>query len=47
MNNVELPMEAVRDARKEEFQYMEGKTFTVVKGAEAFEKTGKPPISTK
>ena len=31
----------------EEMQYMKGKTFKIVKRAEAFEKTGKPPISTK
>ena len=47
VNNMELPMEAVKEARMEEMQYMKGKTFKVVKRVEAFEKTGKPPISTK
>ncbi len=47
VNNLELPLEAVREARTEEMSYIRGKTFKVVNRAEAFEKTGKPPISTK
>ena len=47
VNNMELPMEAVREARKEEITYMKNKTFKVVKKAEAYERTGKAPISTK
>ncbi len=47
VKNMELPMESVREARKEEMQHMKGKTFKVVKRAEAFEVTRKSPISTK
>ncbi len=41
VNNMELP-----EARKEETQYMAGKTFKVANRAEVFEKAGKPPINT-
>ena len=33
-------MEVVREARREEMNYMKGKTFKVVQKSEAFEKTG-------
>ena len=47
VNDVELPIEKVREARKEEMGYMKNKTFKVVKKSEAYRVTGKPPISTK
>ena len=47
VNNMELPMKDVREARLEEMTYMKGKTFKVVKRSEAYERTGKAPISTK
>lgn len=47
VNDMELPLDLVRAARKEEMDYMKGKTFKVVKRQEAIEVTGKNPISTK
>ena len=47
VNNMELPLGAVQEARKEEMTHMKENTFKVVKRTEAFQKTGKPPISTK
>ena len=47
VNDSELPIEAVKEARKEEMEHMKNNTFKVVKRSEAFEKTGKKPLSTK
>ena len=47
VNNMELPMEKVRAARKEEMGYMKSKIFKVVKKSEALRVIGKNPISTK
>ena len=47
VNNFELPMNLVREARKEEMTHMMGKIFKVVKKSEAYRVTGKGPISTK
>ena len=47
VNNMELPIEKVREAREEEMKYMKGKTFKVVKKSEAYRVTGKGPMSTK
>ena len=47
VGNMELPMKGVQEAGKEEMTHMKGNTFMVVMRAEAFERTGKPPISTK
>ena len=47
VNDMELPIEKVRDARTEEMKYMKGKTFKVVKKSDACRVTGKGPISTK
>ena len=47
VNNMELPIEKVREARLEEMRHMKGRTFVVVKRAEAFKVTGQKPISTK
>ena len=44
---MELPLELVTSARKEEMAHMKGKIFKVVKKSEAWAKTGKPPKSTK
>ncbi len=42
-----LPLELVEKAREEEMGHMKGKTFKVVKKREAYETTGRAPISTK
>ena len=47
VNDMELPIDKVREARREEMKYMKGKTFKVVKKSEAYKVTGKRPISTK
>ena len=47
VNDMELPIEKVREARTEEMKYMKGKTFKVVKKSEAYRVIGKGPISTK
>ena len=47
VNDMELPIEKVREARREEMKYMKGKTFKVVKRSEAYTVTGKSPISTR
>ena len=47
VNDIELPIEMVRAARREEMEHMRGKIFTVVKKAEAWARTGKAPTSTK
>ena len=47
VNDIELPMKDVLAARAEEMAHMKAKTFVVVKTKEAFEVTGKKPISTK
>ena len=47
VGNMELPMKGVQEARKEDMTHMKENTFMVVMRAEAFERTGKPPISTK
>ncbi len=48
VNDMELPLEAARAARKEETDYVKRKTLKVVKKkAEAFKNTGEAPISTK
>ena len=46
VNDIELPLEKVREARYEEMAYMKGKTFRVVKKEEAYRVAGKK-ISTK
>ena len=47
VNNFALPIDKVREARKEEMEHMMGKTFVVVKKSEAYRVTGTHPISTK
>ena len=47
VNNVPLPMEKVRAARKEEMEHSKGKRFVIVKKSEAWRVTGKAPMSTK
>ena len=47
VDNMEIPLGAVQEARKEEMTHTKETTFKVVKRTEAFEKTEKPPISTK
>ena len=47
VNDMELPIEKVREARTQEMKYMKGKTFKVVKQSEAYRVTGKGAISTK
>ena len=47
VNNMELPIEKVREAREEGMKYMKGKTFKVVKKSEAYGVTGKGLLSTK
>ncbi len=47
VNNFPLPLNEVRQARKEEMGHMKGKIFKVVKKEEAWQVTGKAPISTK
>jgi hypothetical protein len=47
VNNIPLPLDLVKKARKEEMDHMKGKIFKVVKRAEAWKVTGKAPISTK
>ena len=47
VNNMELPTGEVQEARKEEMTHMKENTNKVVKRAEAFEKTRKPPMSSK
>ena len=47
VNDMELPMELVNEARKEEMARMKKKTFKVVKKVESYDVTCKGPISTK
>ena len=47
VNNFELPMKLVREARKEEMKHMMQKICKVVKRSEAHRVTGRGPISTK
>ena len=47
VNDIELPMELVKKAGKEEMMHTKGNIFKVVKKSEAWQKTGRPPISTK
>jgi len=47
VNDIRLPLELVRKAREEEMTHMKGKIFKVVKKPEAWERTGRAPISTK
>ena len=47
VNNFELPMTLVREARNEEMKHMMKKIFKVVKKSESYRVTGKGPISTK
>ena len=47
VNDMELPLDLVNKARKEEMEHMKGKIFKVVKKSEAWEMTGKAPMSTK
>ena len=47
VNNMAWPIDLVRKERKEEMRHMKGKIFKVVKKSEAWEVTGKAPISTK
>ncbi len=47
VSEMELPLEAVRAARKEEMDYVEGKPFKVVKKADALRNTGEAPIGAK
>ena len=47
VNDMELPIEKVREARTQEMKYMKGKTFKVVKQSEAYRVTGKGATSTK
>ena len=47
VNEMELPLDKVEEARKEDMDHMKGRIFKVVKKKEAYEKTGKAPISTK
>ena len=47
VNNMEIPLDEVRAARKEEMGYMKNVKFKVVKRSEAYNKTGKSPLSTK
>jgi hypothetical protein len=47
VNNIPLPLDEVRKARKEEMSHMKHKIFKVVKKGEAWRVTGKAPISTK
>jgi len=47
VNNIQIPIELVRKARTEEMPHMRGKIFKVVDVAEAWQRTGKAPISTK
>ena len=47
VNDMELPIDKVKAARKEEMGYMKNKIFKVVKKAEALRVTGTEPISTK
>ena len=47
VNDMELPIEKVREARTEEMKYMKGKTLKVVKKSEAYRITGEGPINTK
>jgi hypothetical protein len=45
VRNIELPIDQVRKARKEEMAHMAGNIFKVVNKREAWDITGKPPIS--
>ena len=47
VNDMELPLDMVRAARKEEMEHMKGRIFKVVKREEAERVTGRRPISTK
>ena len=47
VNDIPLPIDKVRAARREEMSYMKGRKFEVVKKSEAYRLTGKGPISTK
>ena len=47
VNNIPLPLNDVKTARKEEMDHMKHKIFKVVKKEEAWRVTGRAPISTK
>jgi hypothetical protein len=47
VNDIPLPLDQVKAARKEEMGHMKGKIFKVVKREEAWRITGRAPISTK
>ena len=47
VNNIPLPVNLVKEARREEMGHMKGKIFKVVKRAESWRMTGKAPITTK
>ena len=47
VNNIPLPVDLVKKARREEMGHMKGKIFKVVKRAEAWEVTGRAPIGAK
>ena len=47
VNDIKLPIDQVKNARAEEMKHMKGKIFKVVKKSEAWERTGKPPVSSK
>lgn len=47
VNQMELPMKLVSEARAEETNHLKGRTFQVVKKSEAWQVTGKAPTSTK
>ena len=47
VNDMELPLDLVKMARKKEMEHMKGKIFKVVKGVGGWEMTRKAPVSTK
>jgi hypothetical protein len=47
VNDMALPIDMVKKARREEMVHMKGNIYKVVKKSEAWEVTGKAPISTK
>ena len=47
VNNIQLPMNLVKEARQEEMGHMKGKIFKIVKRTEAWRVTGRAPITTK
>jgi hypothetical protein len=47
INDIALPLDLVKKARKEEMMHMKNNIFKVVKKEEAWRKTGRAPISTK